>query len=426
MPNFPKPDALLSQLDSRGLSGAEIYFTCASTLSVEFSGKSYKSKEFSEDAGYGVRILKNKKAGFSHTNLPGDFQKAAKTAEKLSAISPKSTFFFEPQHKKYPNPRTEDPKLKGLPPEIAFSAIREVLEAIRKHAEPTRVSVSLSEGSESIANTSGLYAESNCTEISIYAEAKKGRGLGYSLYSSRFLPKSFSKFGIEAGKIASAMAASKPIPSQKLTVKFSPDMLSSLLNFLLFSFDGDNKRRGITKLKKGQKKFSRAFTLLSDPLAPADSSCPFDGEGVPSSPVSLVKEGRVENFLYDRYTAALEGVEAKGSCQRTDYASSPSPGITNLVISPGKYTGKGPSKFLEALSFHGLHTSDPVSGDFGVSMDIGFLHEKGKKRPVTDILLTGNIFNLFNSIRHLGKARTMKGNFVSPEIWFSNVQIVGK
>jgi PmbA protein len=426
MPDFPKPEALLRKFGSKALSGAEIYFTCASTLSLEYSGKSYKAKEFSEDAGYGVRILKNKKIGFSHTNIPGDFRKAAKTAEKLSGISPKTSFCFEPQHKKYPKQKMEDPKLKGLPPEIAFSAVQEILEAIRRHAEPTRISISLSEGSESIANTSGLFAEAGCTEIGIYAEAKKGRGLGYSVYSSRFLPKSFSGFGTEAGKIASAMAESKSIPSQKLTVKFSQDMLSSLLSFLMFSFDGDNKRRGITRLRKGQKKFSSAFTLFSDPLALADSSCPFDGEGVPSSRLSLVNEGKVENFLYDRHTAALEGTEGKGSCQRTDYASSPSPGITNLVVAPGTYSGKGPSRFLEVISFHGLHTSDPVSGDFGVSVDIGFLHGKGKKIPVTDVLLTGNIFNLFNSIKHLGKGRAVHGNLVSPEIWFSDVQIVGK
>ncbi|MBD3397590.1 hypothetical protein GF412_00450 [Candidatus Micrarchaeota archaeon] len=426
MPDFPSPEALLRKLDSKNFSEAEVYFTGASTLSVEFSGKSYKTKEFSEDAGYGVRILKNKRAGFSHTNIPRDFPKAAKTAEKLSAISPRSSFTLEPQHKSYPKPKMEDQRLKGLPPETAFSAIREILEAIRKHAEPTRVSVSISEGTESIANTSGLSAESGCTAISIYAEAKKGRGLGYSLYSARFLPRSFSKFGSEAGRIAAAMADSKPLPSQNLTVKFSPDMLSSLLSFLMFSFDGDNKRRGISKLKQGEKKFSSSFTLKSNPLAPADSCCPFDGEGAPASSFPLVEKGKARNFLYDRYTASLEGTESNGSCNRTDYASAPSPGITNLEVAPGRYTGKGPSRFLEVVSFHGLHTSDPVSGDFGVSVDIGFLHERGRKSPVTDILLTGNIFNLFNSIKHLGKARSVHGNLVSPGIWFSDVQIIGK
>ncbi len=425
MPVFPKPEALLRMLSTQGMKDAEIYFTGATTLSIEYAGNTYKTKEFSEDAGYGVRIIKNGRVGFSHTNIPGNFQKAAKTADYLSKISPKTNFSFDPQPKKYPRSPGCEKKIAGLPSEIAFTAVEEILEAIKKRAVPTRVSVSISEGTESIANSEGLSTESDCTAVSIYAEAKKGKGMGYSLYSSRFLPKSFRKFGDEAGKIAAIMVDSKPIPSQKLTVKFSPNMLSSLLSFLMFNFDGDNKRRGITRLKKGQKKFDSSFTLISDPLADADSSCPFDGEGAPSAPLPLVEKGVVRNFLYDKYTAALEGVNEGGSCQRTDYASTPSPGITNLVIAPGKFSGKE-EKYLEVISFHGLHTADPVSGDFGVNVDISVFHENGKKTPVSDILLTGNIFNLFNSIKHFGNVQHVDGSLVSPEVWFENVQIIGK
>ena len=425
MPDFPKPEALLRMLNAQGMKDAEVYFTGASTLSVEYAGKTYKSKEFSEDAGYGVRILKNGKIGFSHTNIQGNFQKAAKTAERLSKLSPKTKFSFAPKPKKYPTPKGCEKKIAGLPSEIAFTAVEEILEAIKKRAEPTRVSISISEGTESIANTEGLSTESSCTAVSIYAEAKKGKGMGYSLYSSRMLPKSFRKFGAEAGKIAAIMENSKPIPSQKLIVKFSPYMLSSLISFLMFNFDGDNKRRAITRLRKGQKKFNSSFTLISDPLADADSCCPFDGEGAPSASLPLVEKGVVRNFLYDKYTAALEGITEGGSCQRTDYASTPSPGITNLVIAPGKFSGKE-DRYLEVISFHGLHTADPVSGDFGVNVDISVLHENGKKTPVSDILLTGNIFNLFNSIKHFGNVQHVDGNLVSPEVWFENVQIIGK
>lgn len=425
MPALPDSDSLLRTLRTKGIEDAEAYFSSASTLSIEYAGNTYKSKEFSEDAGMGVRILRNRRLGFSHSNIPANFTNAAEAAEKLSRISPRTDFSFEPP-RKCPRPKTTDPRLRGLPAKIAFNAVEEILEGIREHAEPTKVSISLSEGDEKLANTESLSARSEYTSVSIYAEAKKGRGLGYSIYSSRSLPKTFVQFGTEAGKIASGMSESAPIPTQKLTVKFSPYTLSSLLRFLMFSLDGDNKRRGITRLKKGQKKFSSSFTLISDPLAPADSACPFDGDGVPSAPTTLIKNGKVQDFLYDKYTAALEGVEKKGSCQRTDYASFPSPGITNLTIPRGKARQEKPGKYLEVVSFHGLHTSDPVSGDFGVDVDIGFLHEKGKSVPVTDVLLTGNIFNLFNSIKYLGRTLSVHGNIVSPEIWFSNVHIVGK
>ncbi|MFP3950195.1 MAG: TldD/PmbA family protein [Candidatus Micrarchaeia archaeon] len=426
MTDFPSPAEMLEKTKFPGADAAEVYFSGAKTLSVEYGGSSYKNKEVSEDKGYGVRTIKNKRAGFSHTNTLENFSRAADTAIRLSGFSPKTGFSFEPPPKKYPKIQTTDTRISGLPLELAFSAVEEILGELRKYAEPTRISVSFSEASESIANTEGLSASCCYTDVTLYAEAKKGKGTGYFLYSSRMLPESFGEIGRKAGRIAKAMAAPSSIPTQEITVKFSPDMLRSLLGFLLFSFDGDNKRRGITRLEKGEDVFSPDFTLSSNPISEGDSSCIFDGEGVPSFSLPLIENGKVKNFFYDRQTAALEGVNEGGSCQRSDYASPPSPGLSNLVIEEGNFAGGPDERFLEIISFHGLHTSNPVSGDFGVDVDVSFLHENGEKKAVSDILLTGNIFNLFNSIKHIGKKQSVHANLISPEIWFSDLHIIGK
>jgi len=423
---FPDPEELLKRVKSLGMPDAEVYFSGAKTLSVEYSGKTCKTKEFSEDSGCGIRILKNKKIGFSHTNIPGDFNKTAKAAEKLSKISPKTGFAFLPKPKKYPKVETVDPTVLDLPVDLAFSAINDILEGIGKKAEPTKISISLSRGCEKIANSEGLNADSCYTAVSIYAEAKKGKGMGFSLYSARDFPKNSRRFGEVAGKIAGKMASAKPIATEEIAVQFSPHMLASFIGFFMFNFDGDNKRRGISKLKRNQKKFGEVFSLISDPLSRGDAACPFDGEGTPSKPLQLIENGKVKNFLYDRYTAALEGIKKGGSCQRSDYASYPSPGITNLVIPGGSSKTQKPKRYLEIVSFHGLHTSDPVSGEFGVDVDIAFLHDRGKTVPVTNVLLSGNIFNMFNGITHLGKSQSVHGNLVSPDIWFRKMHIIGK
>jgi predicted Zn-dependent protease len=77
-------------------------------------------------------------------------------------------------------------------------------------------------------------------------------------------------------------------------------------------------------------------------------------------------------------------------------------------------------------SFHGMHTSNTISGDFGVQADIAFfMRGKGEKFPVTNMLLTGNIFNLFNSIVNVGDTQETWDDLISPKIWFSGVQLVG-
>lgn len=424
---FLSPEECLRALASEDVSGAEVYTSSAHSLNVEYAGNTYKSKEFSGDSGYGIRIIEKGKMGFSHSNLPGNAAPALRRARELARFSPQTSFSFEPAHEKYPSPKTFDRKLSELEPESVFSAVEEILGGIREHATPTRVSVGFSNAQERIMNTSSLHAEGKYSSVSVYAEAKKGTGLGFSLYSSCFLPRDFRKFGEEAGEIASRMDGSRPVSTRKIPVKFSLSALPSLLEFLLFHFDGDNKRRGISRIEKGEKKFSGSFTLISDPLAEADSACPFDGDGAPSRPTALIKEGVVQDFLYDRYTAALGGAGAGGNCQRSDYSSMPAPGITNLVIPGVRPEGSGPpGEYLEVISFHGLHTSDPVSGDFGVDVDIAFLHGKGEPSPVSNVLLSGNIFNLFNKIAYTGESQETLGGLVSPEIWFSDVQLIGK
>lgn len=422
-----EPQDCLGRLAGHGIEQAEVYLSGARSLSVEYAGGAYKSKEFSSDSGYGVRVLHEGRLGLSHSNMDSAYGRTVESAKRLSCVSPKTSFSFEPAHKTYPEANTSDPGLSGLEPSLAFSVVEEILSGISSHAEPSRISVSFSEGTEAVVNTSGLHAEASCTSVSIYAEAKRGRGMGFSMYSSRFLPDDYRSMGEEAGRIASIMSESAHIRSQEMEVKFSPHLLSSLLDFLMFHFDGDNKRRGISMLAGGEKRFPEHLSIIEDPLADGDSSGPFDGEGAPSAPKFLVKDGVVSGFLHDRYTAALGGTKGAGNCQRPDYASVPSPGISNLSIpAPKNGWGAEPERYLEVLSFHGLHTSDAVSGDFGVEADIAFLHEGEKVSPVTDALLTGNIFNLFNSISCLGKAASTHGNLISPEIWFSRVQVVGK
>jgi PmbA protein len=420
---------LVKKLRSTGIDECEAYCTSARTISIEFAGGGYKTKDFSSDSGYGLRAISGKKMGFAYSNRKEDFGKTAKTALTLSRISPKTGFEFESGRKKYPSVNTVDKRVLEFDEKDAFSAIKEVREGMGKLAEPARISLSVSNSSEEIANSSSLSASASYTAFDFFVEAKKGKGLGFAIHSSLFLPEDFYSLGKRAAEIASAMDTAKPVSSRKTDARFSKYMLAALLDFMLFHFDGDNKRRGISKLAKGKRKFSEEFTLISDPLAKAAGACAFDGEGVPSSKKFLINKGKVENFIYDKYTSSLEGLgEEGGHCQRADYASPPSPGVSNLVIPKGDASKEElkESEHLEIISFHGLHTSDPVSGDFGVEVDTAFLHSKGKRMPVNNILLSGNVFNLFNSIKLIGKEQNSWGNFIAPEILFSGVQIIGK
>jgi PmbA protein len=228
--------------------------------------------------------------------------------------------------------------------------------------------------------------------------------------------------------MAKGMEGAKSLPTGKYDVCFSPYCLSQLVDFLLFHLSSENKRRGISALsgKEGKKAFSESLSICDSREALASEHWPFDAEGVAAKETPLIEKGVLKNFLYDAYTSARLGEEKCGNCGRPDYSSPPEPSSSNIIVGEGDYPEHAASHYLQVESFHGMHTANTISGDFGVEADVSFfIRDKGERFPATNLLITGNIFNLFNSIKHIGSSQTTWNDLVAPKIWFRDVQVVG-
>jgi PmbA protein len=417
----------LLQLAKASAEEAESYISDFSTLALEYAHGCFTVKQFSHENGYALRVIKENKLGFSSCNSDEGFRGTVDAALRSSAASPEVKYSF-PHAQKYPYLRTKNWDIEKLDEKFAMGCAQQVVDAIKEKAEPARVSLTLSFGKEEIENTNGLSASMDGSSCSLYCEAKKGDLFGFSYYSSRFLPKDFGALGKEAAAMAEGMQDARALPTGKYTVCFSPYCLSQLVDFLLFHLSSENVRRGVSALSKrrGEQAFSEKLTITDSLAAPASNSWPFDAEGVPAKVVPLVEKGKVANFLYDTYTAARMGEEKEGNCSRPSYSMLPTPSQSNIIIEKGDYPAHLASDYLYVESFHGMHTSNTISGDFGVQADIAFfVRGKGEKFPVTNMLLTGNIFNLFNSILDIGDTQGTWDDLISPKIWFSGVQLVG-
>ncbi|NYZ60413.1 TldD/PmbA family protein [Candidatus Micrarchaeota archaeon] len=406
---------------------AESYLSDFSTLTVEYAHGCFREKKFSHERGHALRVIKNSRLGFSYCNSEDGFQKAVDAAMHSAALSPEVKYSF-PGAQKYEYLRTKSWDIEKLEEKFAMECAQQAVEGILEHAEPTRVSLSLSFGKEEIENTNGLSASMDGSFCSIYTEAKKGNLFGFSFYSSTFLPKDFKKLGEEAAIMAKEMEGAKSLPTGKYEVCFSPYCLSQLAEFLMFHLSSENKRRGVSKLsgRQGEKIFSDTLSIRDSLKANAANLWPFDAEGVAAKDISLVRDGVLEDFLYDTYTAARLGSWREGNCCRSAYSAPPAPSHSNIIMGKGDYPEHAASHYIYIESFHGMHTSNSISGEFGVEVDIAFfIKDKGEKFPVTNLLLTGNIFNLFNSISRIGDTQATWNNLIAPKIWFKDVQVVG-
>ncbi len=403
----------------------EVYYIRSSGLSLMLSGGKIKPREYNERAGYGVRVLKDKKLGFAYCEKEDNLENALESAAKISRFSKEINFSFAPKAP-YKNMEIYDGNIAGMTPEELKGILDQIRDGAEKYSKNTKIHIGTEEDETRLENTEGFSGEYKGTSISVYAEVMDGQGFGY--YSNAFtrLPGNYTEMGLHAAELAKKLR--KPIkPSAgEYTVIMETEVVEDIIDILLPSFLGDWKRRGISALtaKKGEQFFDEKFSFYDDGTIAGTSGRPFDDEGIPSERVPIVENGVIKNFVYDLEDAALEGVDRKGQCNRPGFASPPGTGYSNSEIGSGEFDNLE-EEFPNAItiySLHGTHTANRTSGDFGVEVNAGWI--SGDDAAVSGFMLTGNIFNLFKNIKGIEKKVKASGGFFSPRIAFGNLKVV--
>ncbi|MEZ0346589.1 MAG: TldD/PmbA family protein [Infirmifilum sp.] len=89
----------------------------------------------------------------------------------------------------------------------------------------------------------------------------------------------------------------------------------------------------------GEKIGSEHATVIEDPTIPGSNGFYlYDDEGVPARPRYLYKEGRINEFLHNRWTAKLFGVNSNAAARAMNYESEPIIRMANTYFKPGDHT----------------------------------------------------------------------------------------
>ncbi|MFC1737405.1 metallopeptidase TldD-related protein, partial [Candidatus Hydrogenedentota bacterium] len=157
---------------------------------------------------------------------------------------------------------------------------------------------------------------------------------------------------------------------------------------------------------------------------------PFDGEGIPTRDTSIIEDGILKSYLHSVYTAGKMKAGVTGNGMRGSYSGLPEVGTTNLYLKNGDKTPE--DIFAECgdgflvTSAMGVHTANPISGDFSVGAS-GLWIEGGKPgRPVRGVTIAGNIKELLKSITTIGNDLRFFGSCGSPSILVSSLMVSGE
>jgi PmbA protein len=153
--------------------------------------------------------------------------------------------------------------------------------------------------------------------------------------------------------------------------------------------------------KLGARIFAPGIAIIDDPLRRRGlRSRPFDGEGVASRPLPIVKDGVLSSWLLDCTSARELGLTTTGHAQR-GVSSPPGPGATNLYMAAGSVTPQA----LMADIKEGLLVTDligmgvnAVTGDYSRGA-AGFWIENGiPTYPVSEVTIAGHLLDIYRNL----------------------------
>jgi len=177
-----------------------------------------------------------------------------------------------------------------------------------------------------------------------------------------------ARVGRTAAERAVRRLGARRVRTQEVPVIFEPRTARSLLGHLAACVSGGAVYRETSCLagRRGDVVASERVTVVDDGRRPGGlGSRPFDGEGQPTRRNVILRDGRLETYLLDTYTARKLGLASTGSAGRAP-GGGPAPGTSNLWLEPGD---RSPESIL-AGTRRGLlvtwlfgHGFNPVTGD---------------------------------------------------------------
>jgi PmbA protein len=206
--------------------------------------------------------------------------------------------------------------------------------------------------------------------------------------------------GRRAGERAVGRVNPGRMASGAMPVVFDRRVGNGLIGHFLGAISGQaiTRRTSFLLDALGTQVFASDIMICDDPQRPHGlRSRPFDGEGLPVSPVALVQDGMLETWLLDSGSARQLGLEPTGHAAR-GLGGAPGVSTGNTHILPGKV----PVETLIADIADGVYVTELIGhGVNGVTGDYsrgaaGFRIEKGEiTTPVAEFTIAGNLKAMF-------------------------------
>lgn len=435
----------LLDLASDGSTECEIYGEEAESFQVEVFGGEVESVDRSKEAGLGVRVISEGRVGFAWTcDLSADGLKGVLSEARSNALSgdevdedvlagPGDSEIADDEDNGGTAVYPAEKKIEG-----ALVMEEAALSSDDRVRSSEGASYSEVDSVVCIAGTRGFIRtrSSSCCSCSTGAAASSNGEVrsGWS-YAQATSPETldFRRTGREAGERAALLLGGEPLPTGRYGVVFDALAFSEVVSLLGDILSAEMVVRGssVFEGRLEEKVASKVFTLIDDPFL--EGGCfnvPFDDEGVPASRMELISGGVLKGYLHNSYSTRKTGLGQAGNAFRGSFKSAPVPGPSNLFVLPGcasvdelvDSAGKG----IYIQDVMGMHTADPISGDFSVGINGYEIQGGNRDRAVCEMTISGNILSLLDGIAATGRDIRFAGKVGSPPVLVEGLSVSGR
>jgi len=428
----------------RGSDAAEVVIREHSEFSVGVRLGEIETLEEATDQGLGIRVLiEGKQASVSGSDFNRDAVNSLIDEAILMArvTSPDdSAGLPEPAElaDSIPDLDLYDSEIATLSPEKGIELALKAEQAA-KECSPFIVNFdgggfSSGAGRVILANSIGFAAEYRGTSCSLATVPVAGEGgkmqRDFWYDSKRKLSELDSPESI--GRVAADRTVRKlgarPVPTQNVPVVFEAYIARDLVGDIFQAVSGDSIFRQASFLvgRIGERVASEKVTLIDDGrMLKGLGSRPFDSEGIPTRATVVIREGILESYLLNTYTARKLGYKSTGNCSR-GLVGAPGVEAGNLYLLPGD---KPPESIIGSLS-KGLYITELigfgvniVNGDYSRSVS-GLWIENGELAyPVQGVTIAGNLKEMLNSIEMVGNDLEFRSSIAAPTIVIGNMTV---
>jgi PmbA protein len=433
----------LNAVRKKGMEG-EAFLLYDRELSLEMSRGLVETLKEAEQMGLGVRVFNQGRMGFAYSSdLSSEaIEEVVRDAVNISSYTTADEFNCFPEGGLvYPVMQTYDAGIDATTLENKIELAREVERAAR--AFDKRIELVERAGYEDtvfsslVMNSRGLYAfgqGSYCgLHISLVAQEAGDAQNGFSVMVKKKIENLIPLMvGEEAAMKAVRSLQGRSISSAQMPCIMEPYVVTRFMNLLSSSVQADAVQKGKSMLagKVGQIVASPAFTLVDDANYEAGiASFPFDGEGVPAQRNMIIENGELKGFLYDTYSGLKAGRRSSGNGLRGSFRSLPGVGTTNFMLSPGEQSPDSLIADIEngfyVTDVMGMHTANPISGDFSVGA-AGIMIEQGRLTyPVRGVTIAGNLLKMLFDIEAVGSDLRFYGGKAAATIRLQSISVGG-